>query len=70
VTANVFSSILQGAAPAIARAVAPGGCLIISGILRVQEKETLAAFTSERLRVGEISRRGKWVTARLRAPGA
>lgn len=68
VTANVFSSILQAAAPAIIRAVAAGGCLVISGILRTQEKETVAVFTSAGLRVEQTSRRGKWVTVRLRAP--
>ena len=38
VTANLFSGLLIEAAPTIAAAVAPGGSLIFSGILREQER--------------------------------
>ena len=62
VTANLFSEVLIAAAPAIARAVKPGGRLIFSGILRSQENETVAAFRSRRFRIDTISRKGKWVT--------
>ena len=63
VTANLYSSVLIAAAPQISRAVAPGGALIISGILREQEAETLAAFSAQKLRIERIVRRGKWVAA-------
>ena len=62
VTANLFSEVLIAAAPAIARAVRPGGRLIFSGILRSQEKETVAAFLSRGFRADTILRKGKWVT--------
>jgi len=62
VTANLFSEVLIAAAPAIAQAVKPGGRLIFSGILRSQEKETVAAFQSRRFRTDTIIHKGKWVT--------
>jgi ribosomal protein L11 methyltransferase len=66
VAANVFSEILRAAAPQITDAVQPGGCLVLSGILRVQEKETLATFVARKLQLEKTSRRGKWVTLQLR----
>lgn len=62
VTANLFSEVLIAAAPAIARAVKPGGRLIFSGVLRSQEKETVAAFLKQRFRIDAVSRKGKWVS--------
>jgi ribosomal protein L11 methyltransferase len=66
VVANVFSEILRAAAPQITDAVKPGGCLVLSGILRGQEKETHATFAARKLRLEKTSRRGKWVTLQLR----
>lgn len=62
VLANVFSATLIEAAPRIAASVAPGGALILSGILRVQEREVTAAFRAQGCRVVRAVRRGKWVT--------
>ena len=62
VTANLFSEVLISAAPAIARAVPPGGRLIFSGILRTQESETVRAFRKQRFHIDTIVRKGKWVT--------
>ena len=62
VTANLFSEVLISASPAIARAVKPGGRLIFSGILRSQEKETVAAFRAHQFRIDTLARKGKWVT--------
>jgi ribosomal protein L11 methyltransferase len=67
VLANVFSEILRLAAPQITAAVRPGGCLILSGILRTQEEEILATFLARRLILEKTARRGKWVTLKLRA---
>ena len=66
VLANVFSEILRQAAPQISAAVSPGGCLILSGILRPQESEVLATFQARGFRLEQASRRGKWVTLQLR----
>lgn len=67
VLANVFSEILRTAAPRIARSVAPGGCLMLSGILRTQENGVLRAFKKLGFRHESAASRGKWVTLRLRA---
>lgn len=66
VIANVFSEILKANAPRIVRAVAPGGCLVLSGILRTQETETAAAFTARGFRIEKTKCRGKWSTIVLR----
>ena len=64
VAANLFSGLLVQVAPVIAAAVAPGGRLIFSGVLRVQEAEVLAAFRRAGLQIGRIVRKGKWVSGR------
>jgi len=68
VAANVFSEILRLAAPQITATVRPGGCLILSGILRQQERETLETFLLFGLQLEAVSRRGRWVTLQLKAP--
>ncbi len=69
VMANVYSEVLRAAAARIARAVAPGGCLILSGILRDRAEETLGDFLAQHLVAEKTARRGKWVTMQLRRPG-
>lgn len=66
VAANVYSSILRAAAPRIIRAVRPGGCLILSGILRTEESEVLRTFLEYPLNLEKAARRGKWATFLLR----
>ncbi len=66
VLANVFSATLTAAAPRIAGAVEKNGRLILSGILRTQEREVVAAFRTEGFRLERAVRRGKWVTLLLR----
>jgi len=67
VMANVFSEVLRLSAPQISAAVHPGGCLILSGILRPQEREILETFQARGFRLERAGRRGKWVTLQLRA---
>ncbi len=69
VMANIYSEILRAAAPGIARAVAPGGCLVLSGILRDRAEETLRDFAAQGLVLEKTSRRGKWLTMQLRHTG-
>jgi ribosomal protein L11 methyltransferase len=69
VLANVYGPVLIEAAPQIARAVESPGTLIISGILREQADDVLAAFRAQGLSVERIVRKGKWVTALTRAAG-
>lgn len=63
VFANLFSDVLAAAFPAIVRALAPGGRLVVSGILRDHADECLTAGRRAGLDFPEIRQRGKWVTA-------
>ena len=67
VLANVYGPVLIEASPQIAKAVEPGGVLIISGILREQADDVLAAFKKQKLEFERVVRKGKWVTALARA---
>jgi ribosomal protein L11 methyltransferase len=62
VAANLFSALLMEVAPKVVRAVAPGGWLVFSGILRTQEAEVVRAFRSAGLRIDRLTRKGKWVS--------
>jgi len=62
VAANLFSGLLVEVAATIVAAVVPGGRLVFSGILRVQEAEVLAAFRKAGLRIDRTVRKGKWVS--------
>ncbi|MEY2498531.1 MAG: ribosomal protein methyltransferase [Verrucomicrobiota bacterium] len=61
ITANLFSQILIDALPTWSRRLASDGCLILSGILRSQEKAMGRALKQNGFNVSEIRRRGKWV---------
>ena len=62
VAANLFSGLLVEIAPKLAAAVAPGGWLVFSGVLRVQEAEVVAALRGAGLRIERVVRKGKWVS--------
>ena len=66
VAANLFSGLLIEVAPKLAAAVAPGGTLIFSGILRTQEVEVLAAFRRAGFRIGRVVRKGRWIAGLAR----
>jgi ribosomal protein L11 methyltransferase len=61
VLGNLFSGILCEAAAPIASALSPAGQLWLSGILRHQEAEVVAAYKAQKLRLVRSLRRGKWV---------
>jgi ribosomal protein L11 methyltransferase len=56
VVANILANTLEEMAPELVRLVAPGGALLISGILRHQEEGLLAAFGGRGLGPGEARR--------------
>ena len=64
VLANMFSTVLIKAWPVIAKSLAPGGDLIVSGILASQAWEVFTAAASHGLGFTQVVRKGKWVTAR------
>jgi ribosomal protein L11 methyltransferase len=61
VLANIFSAILCEAAPRIAGSVAQGGELWLSGILREQRDEVMAAYRRQGMKLTRAVSRGKWV---------
>lgn len=64
VLANLFSTVLIEAWPVIAKSLAPGGDLIVSGILADQAWDVFTAAASNGLGFTQVIRKGKWVTAR------
>ncbi|BCU75738.1 hypothetical protein llg_04530 [Luteolibacter sp. LG18] len=64
VLANIFSTVLIQAWPVIAKSVAPGGDLIVSGILASQAWDVFTAAAANGLGFTQVIRKGKWVTAR------
>ena len=62
VAANIFHDVLEAAFPQIVRSVAPGGMLILSGILHTQADSCLAAGKKAGFVPKNVVRKGKWVT--------
>lgn len=63
VLANLFSTVLIEAWPVIAKALAPKGDLIVSGILATQAWDVFTAAAGSGLGFTKVVRKGKWVTA-------
>jgi len=61
ITANLFSEILIKALPVWSRHLAPDGYLILSGILRAQERAVVRTLRQQGFAVAEARRRGKWI---------
>jgi len=61
VTANLFSEILISGLPLWLPRVARDGWLILSGVLRSQERSLTTALHRNGCRAAEIKRRGKWI---------
>jgi len=61
ITANLFSEILIAALPIWSPRLTKEGCMILSGILRSQERTVLAALRRNDFTAREIKRRGKWI---------
>lgn len=64
VTANIFSRVLIQAWPVIAKSLAPGGDLIVSGILATQAWDVFTAAAANGLGFTKVVTKGKWVSAR------
>jgi ribosomal protein L11 methyltransferase len=61
ITANLYSEILIAALSAWTRSLADDGCLILSGILRSQERNVTTALRRNGFAVHDTRRRGKWI---------
>lgn len=66
VVANLLSSLLIELAPALAAALAPGGQLIVSGILLPEVADVAGAFAAHGLAEHARIAMGEWVTLHLR----
>ena len=61
ITANLYSELLISLLPKLRRALAADGKLIISGVMRAQERDLLRTLKANKLELLEIRRRGKWI---------
>lgn len=69
IAAKLFADILRPNLDKIAKARAPGGHWILSGILREHEAGVLAAAEDAGLPTPTAKRKGKWDTLHGRASG-
>lgn len=65
VLANIQVRPLTSLAPAIRRRIGPGACVILSGLLRADEGEALAAYRAQGLVPAARYPLGEWVTLLL-----
>jgi ribosomal protein L11 methyltransferase len=66
IVANILARPLMQLAPAMRRHLAPGGSLILSGILARQRNAVLAAYSGARFRHISTRTRDEWVTLHLK----
>ena len=65
VVANILAPVLIALAGPVSAKVAPGGCLILAGLIDEQRAAVLAAYESSGLDVSNISYDGNWVCLTL-----
>lgn len=65
IVANILARPLMAMAPDIAQNLAPGGSVILSGILAEQRWKVLAAFNGQQLRHVQTIWRNGWVTIHM-----
>lgn len=68
VFANILARPLIGLAQDIKRALVPGGTVILSGLLRTQERMVKAAYLSRGFKVVNRIHRDAWATLVLQRP--
>lgn len=66
IVANILARPLMRLAPKMAAHLAPGGSLILSGILVRQRNAVVAAYVGQRFRHVRTLTRGEWVTIYLK----
>ena len=65
ILANITRDVILGNLPELARALNPGGILLLSGLLLENEAEILAAAQTNSLKLKQIAKRGKWISILL-----
>jgi ribosomal protein L11 methyltransferase len=68
IMANIVARVIGSRAPALARALRPGGWLLASGIIADRESEASGPLEASGLVVEERRQRGDWITLRCRLP--
>jgi ribosomal protein L11 methyltransferase len=68
ILANILAGPLTLLAPGLARALAPGGTAILSGLLRWQEELVLSFYRAMGLRLVRTARQGPWSALVLTKP--
>lgn len=63
IAANLYAELLVSLLPRFRTSLAADGCLILSGVLRTQERRLRAALRSNHFNAAEVRRRGKWIAA-------
>ena len=66
VMANIGAATLRSVAPLLSALVAPGGALVLSGVLDSQSDEVIDAYAPCGLDVMRLDRDGDWCTVELR----
>jgi ribosomal protein L11 methyltransferase len=70
ITANLYSDLLITLLPRFRRALSSRALLILSGIMRTQERELVRALKENGLELAEVRRRGKWIALLAKAPAS
>lgn len=68
IVANILAGPLTRLAPAIARALSPGGMLVLSGLLQWQENLVLSFYRPHGLQLRNARRGGVWSALTLERP--
>jgi ribosomal protein L11 methyltransferase len=69
IVANILAGPLTALAPAIRRRLAPGGTVILSGLLPDQRARIVATYRGVGLRLAGARVRDGWLTVRMERPG-
>jgi ribosomal protein L11 methyltransferase len=68
ILANILAGPLTRLAPAIAQVLAPGGTLVLSGLLQWQENLVLSFYRTQGLRLRSVRRDGSWSALVMERP--
>jgi ribosomal protein L11 methyltransferase len=68
IVANILAGPLMRLAPDIARLLAPGGQLILSGLLTGQRNRVIAAYGRQRITLDRVRTLGEWCVLTLSRP--
>jgi ribosomal protein L11 methyltransferase len=70
IVANILAGPLVALAPSIRRALAPGGTVILSGLVPHQQNRVAAAYRAAGLRFARAEQREEWMTLTFTLPPA